>query len=189
MQHSEWLRLIFEACIYLGLLLFLAQQKSLMSTLKALSLPYQIFLAVLVIAMLGAQLIDGGKRTFPFVVWAMYTRPAYGDPQYYDYSAMSQNGREVQLDVFRVSRTLSSRLMFPLRDMAREFDRAREESQRQAMIADYETILRAVAHMYNRRNPDDPIRTIYVWHCTIPLHAYRNSSSIQRRLLWQLQVQ
>jgi hypothetical protein len=189
MQTREALRLIFEASMYFGLLLFLAHQKSLMSTLKALRLPYQIFLAGLVIAMLGAQLIDGGKRTFPFVVWAMYTRPAFGDPQYYDYSARSQNGREVQLDVFRVSRTLASRLMFPLREMARELDGAWEESQRQAMIADYETILRAVARMYNRRNPDDPIRTIYVWHCTIPLHAYRNSSSIQRRLFWQLEVQ
>ena len=119
----------------------------------------------------------------------MYTRPAYGDPQYYDYSAMSQNGREVQLDVFRVSKTLSSRLMFPLRDIAREIDRAWEEAQRQALIADYETVLRAISHMYNRRSPDDPIRTIYVWHCTIPLHAFRTSLSIQRRLLWQLQVQ
>jgi len=189
MQQGEWLRLIFEACIYLGLLLFLARRKPLISTLKALRPPYQVFLAGLVIAMLGAQLSDGGKRTFPFVVWSMYTRPAYGDPQYYDYSAVSQNGRELPLDVFRVSRTLSSRLMFPLRDLAREIDRAGEGAQRQAMIADYETMLRAVARMYNRRNPDDPIQSIYVWHCTIPLHAYHTPASIHRRLLWELQVQ
>jgi hypothetical protein len=189
MDQSERLRLIFEACIYLGLLLFLAQQKPLISTLKALRPLYQVFLAGLVVAMVGAQLSDGGKRTFPFVVWSMYTRPADGDPQFYDYSAVSQDGREMPLDVFRVSRTLSFRLMFPLRDMARKIEWAGEGSQRRAMIADYETILRAVARMYNRRHPDDPIRTIYVWHCTIPLHAYRTPASIQRRLLWQLQVQ
>ena len=57
------------------------------------------------------------------------------------------------------------------------------------MIADYETVLRAIARMYNRRHPDDPIRTICVWHCTIPLQEYHNPSSIQRRLFWQLQVQ
>lgn len=171
------------------MLLFLAQQKPLISTLKALRPPYQVFLAGLVIAMLGAQLSDGGKRTFPFVVWSMYTRSAYGDPEYYDYSVVSQSGREMPLDAFRVSRTLSSRLMYPLRDMARKIDWAGEGSQRQAMIAEYESILRAVARMYDRRNPDDPIQTILVWHCTVPLHAYRTPASIQRRLLWQLQAQ
>ena len=179
---------LLEACMYLGLLLFMVQQKPIVSTLRALHPPYRVFLVMLVVLMLGTQLVDRGSETFPFVGWAMYASPAHGDPQYYDYSAVSQSGREVRLDVFRVSRGLSSRLMFPLRDIARSIDQAREGPQRQAMIAHYETMLRAVARMYDRHNPDDPIQTIHVWHCTIPLHGYRGPSSIQRRLFWQLQV-
>jgi hypothetical protein len=119
----------------------------------------------------------------------MYTRPAYGDPQYYDYSAVLQSGREVRLDVFRVSRSLSYRLLFPLKSMARSLDQASDERQHQALIVSYKTALQSIARMYNRRHLDDPIRTISVWHCTVSLHAYHGPASIQRRLFWQFQVQ
>ena len=189
MQARAALTAILEASIYLGLLLFLVQQKSLILTLKALRPPYTVFLAVLVIVMLGAQLLDRGRDTFPFVGWAMYVRPTYGDPQYYDYSAVLQSGREIRLDVFRVSRSLSYRLMWPLKSMARRIEQATDDWQYQAMIDDYQMALQSIARMYNRRHLDDPIRTIHVWHCTIPLHVYRGPSSIQRRLFWHLPVQ
>lgn len=176
-------------CFYLALLLFLVRQKPLMTTLKTLRLPHRVFLIVLVVFMLGAQVVDRGHETFPFVGWSMYTRPARGDPQYYTYTMVSQSGRESRLEVFRVFRSLSYRLMFPLKRMAHNIDRAPEGRQRQAMIADYETALQAVARMYNRRYPDDPIRTLHVWHYTIPLNEYHGPSSIQRRLFWQLKIQ
>src|SRR5262245_50210172 len=115
MQQRDALPLVLEACIYLGLLLFLVRHKPLMSILPALRPPYVVFLTVLVMVMFGAQLLDRGISTFPFVGWAMYARPAYGDPQYYDYSAVLQSGQEMRLDVFRVSRSLSYRLLFPLK--------------------------------------------------------------------------
>ena len=43
------------------------------------------------------------------------------------------------------SRSLSYRLMFPLKGMARAIDQASEGQQRQAVSADYETVLRAIA--------------------------------------------
>jgi len=178
-----------EGCLYLGWLLFMVQQKPLMATLKVLHRPYRVFLVVLVMLMFGAQLADRSSVTFPFVSWALYERPAHGDPQYYDYTAVSQSGQERRLEVFRASRSLSYRLMFPLNDLAHRIHQIPEGLQRQAMIADYETVLQTVAQMYNRRRPDDPIQTIRVWHCTVPLHAYRGPSSVQRRLFWQLQVQ
>lgn len=179
----------WESCLYLGWLLFMVQQKPMLATLKALSSPYRAFLVVLVMLMFGAQLVDRSGATFPFVSWALYERPAHGNPQYYDYTAVWQSGQERRLEVFRVSRSLSYRLLFPLNDMAHNIDQASEGLQRQAMIADYETALQTVAHMYNRRHPDDPIQAIRVWHCTVPLHAYHGPSSVQRRLFWQLQVQ
>jgi hypothetical protein len=139
--------------------------------------------------LLGAQLVDRDSETFPFIGWSMYTRPAHGNPQYYDYIMVLQSGREVLLEVFRLLRSLSYRLMFPLKSMAYYIDQAPEGWRRQAMIAEYEMALQAIAWMYNHRHADDPIRTIRVWHCTIPLHEYRDASSVQRRLFWQLQVQ
>ena len=178
-----------EACIYLGLLLFVGVQKPVMSTLKALRLPYRVFLVTLVMLLMGGQLVDRGSDTFPFVGWSMYARPAHGDPQYYDYTIVSESGREMQLEVFRISGSLSYRLMFPLKDMARTIAQTPYGSWRQAIIADYEVALRALARMYNRRHAEDPIQIICVWHCTIPLHQYRGPSSIERQLFRQVQVQ
>jgi len=187
-QQSEALRLLLEAGIYLGLLLFLTQQKPLMSTLKALSLPYRVFLVTLVMLLIGGQLVDRGRETFPFVGWSMYTRPASGDPEYYDYTMVAEGGQETRLEVFRLSGGLSYRLLFPLKSLARNLAQTPEGPWRQAMITEYEGALQAMARTYNRRNPEDRIQTIRVWHCTIPLHQYRHPSSIRRQLFWQLQV-
>jgi hypothetical protein len=178
-----------EVCIYLGLLLFVGMQKPIRSTLKALSLTYKVFLVTLVVLLIGGQLVDRGNETFPFVGWSMYARPAHGDPQYYDYTMVSESGPETRLEVVRLSGSLSYRLMFPLKSMAHNIAQAPEGPWREAMIADYEVALQAIARMYNRRNAEDPIQTIRVWHCTIPLHRYRDPSSIQRTLFRQLQVQ
>jgi hypothetical protein len=177
-----------ELGLYLGWLWFVIQQKSMLATLKALRPPYRVFLVTLVLVMCGAQLADQSHATFPFVSWALYERPAHGDPQYYDYTAVLQSGQERRLEVFHASRSLSYRLMFPLNDMAHTIHRAAQGQQRQALVTDYETVLQTVAHLYNHRHPDDPIRTVRVWHCTVPLRAYHGPSSIQRRLFWQLQV-
>jgi hypothetical protein len=181
--------MMVELCLYLAWLWFMIRQKPMMATLKALRLPYRVFLVALVMLMFGAQLIDQSHTTFPFVSWALYERPARGDPQYYDYTAVLQSGQERRLEVFRTSRSLSYRLMFPLNNMAHTIDQAPQGQQRQALLADYETVLRTVAHMYNHRHTDNPIRTVRVWHCTVPLRAYRGPSSIQHRLFWQVQVQ
>jgi hypothetical protein len=184
---GEGLRL--EACIYLALLLFIGLQKPIMPTLRALNLPYRAFLATLVILLIGGQLVDRGSETFPFVGWSMYARPAHGDPQYYEYAMVSESGRGRRLEVFRLSGSLSYRLMFPLKSMAHNISQASEAPWRQAMIADYGGALQAIARTYNRRNAEDPIQIIRVWHCTIPLHQYRDPSSIRRELFWELQVQ
>jgi hypothetical protein len=180
---------ILELCLCLAWLWFIIRQKPMMATFKALQAPYRVFLVVLVMVMFGAQLIDQSHITFPFVSWALYERPAHGDPQYYDYTAVLQSGQERRLEVFRTSRSLSYRLMFPLNNMAHTIHQAPQGQQRQELLANYEAVLRTVAHMYNQRNADDPIRTVHVWHCTVPLRAYRGPASIQRRLFWQLQVQ
>lgn len=180
---------ILELCIYLALLLFIVMQKPMMATLKALSPPYRVFLIILMMLLLGTQLVNRDNETFPFVGWSMYTRPAHGNLQYYDYTMVSQSEQEVRPEVFGLSRSLSYRLMFPLKSMAYNIDQALEGWRRQAMIAAYETALQAIARLYNHRHDDDPIRTIRVWHCTIPLHEYRDASSVQHRLFWQLQVQ
>jgi hypothetical protein len=181
--------LILELGLYLGWLWFVIRQKLMRAMLKALRLPYRVFLVTLVLVMCGAQLADQSHVTFPFVSWALYERPAHGDPQYYDYTAVLQSGQERQLEVFYTSRSLSYRLMLPLNDMAHTIHGAPQGPQRQALVADYETVLQTVAHLYNHRHAEDPIRTVRVWHCTVPLRAYRGPSSIQRRLFWQLQVQ
>jgi hypothetical protein len=178
-----------EACIYLALLLFVGVQKPLMSTLKALRLPYRLFLITLVILLIGGQLVDRGSETFPFVGWSMYARPAHDGPAYYDYTMASKSGREVPLEVFRLSGSLSYRLMFLLKNMARNIAQTPEGPWREAMITDYEGALPAIARMYNRGNAEDPIQTIRVWHCTIPLHQYRHPASIRRELFRELQVQ
>jgi hypothetical protein len=66
MPERTALRLILEAGIYLGLLLFLVQQKPLMSIPQAVRPPSKVFLVALVVVMLGAQLLDRGMGTFPF---------------------------------------------------------------------------------------------------------------------------
>jgi hypothetical protein len=189
MQQREALPLILEAGIYLGLMLFVGMQKPIMSTLKALRLPYRVFLVTLVMLVIGGQLVDRGRETFPFVGWSMYARPAHGDPQYYDYTMVSESGREMRLEVFRLAGSLSYRLMFPLTSLAHIIAQTPDGPRRQAMITDYERALEALARMYNRRNFEDPIQTIRVWHCTIPLRQYRDPSSVQRKLFTHLQVQ
>ena len=106
--YHEW-RLLLEASIYLVLGLLVVRQKVVVSTLEALRPSYRLFLATLVALLLGAQLLGRSYETFPFVEWAMYSRPPAAQPQYYDYTAVLQSGREVPLNFTRQFRGGASR--------------------------------------------------------------------------------
>ena len=64
-----------------------------------------------------------------------------------------------------------------------------DSAQRAALISQHEATLAALARLYNREHLEDPIRTIKVSECTIPLNTYAEGSSIKTRSLWEVKLE
>ena len=183
--YHNW-QLILEVSIYLVWVLLVGRQKGIVSTLEALPSSYRLFLVTLVALLLSAQLLGQSYETFPFVEWAMYSRVPAAQPQYYDYTAVLQSGQEVPLNLTPQFPRVSRQLRMALENMARQIAHDQDGPTRQAVIARYESTLRAVGRKYNLSPANDPVQAIRAWLCTISLAAYRGKEAIERRLFWHV---
>ncbi len=147
-------------------------------TLAALDRPRRIALAAMVLLGLAGQLALG-TRAFPFVNWHMYATTPDGDPTVYEYDAVLRSGRTVPLVPGRfLGPESADRLMEALR---RQVVRLRVAGPDEALRTEHERALAAVARLYDRAHPADPVAAVRVSERTI---ALRSGAQSAPRVLW-----
>lgn len=178
-----------EIVCYLILFAFLARQKPLVDTFLALGLAHRIFLGGFLIAMLAGHLIDRSGKTYPVVAWSMFTRPVEGDPVYFEYAGILEDGQQVALHFDSLfPNTLGRNTIIKMTWLAKSIAKTEPGPERQEQIAHYERTLQALGQKHNATHADNPVRTVHVWECRVPLKDYRGLSSLQRKPFWTVEI-
>jgi hypothetical protein len=139
--------------------------------------------------LLGLSLLLGGhaasdpEGTYPFPAWDMYTVSSPGDVRFIEYEAELSSGRRERLLIAELFPAGGRHFRARLDEAAYAADRRPPESDQVQTTADLEALLAAVAAEHDARSPEDPIRMIRLWVCTIPPRDYRGPESVSRQLL------
>ncbi len=91
---------MLEALIYGALLGLVVSRPGVRDLARKLPLPYRVASASLVVLLVVGQLVEDGAA-FPFIPWDMYTRPAPFDPVVFEYTGLTESGKELPLDLRR----------------------------------------------------------------------------------------
>ena len=186
LRFYEQRALIAESAVYLAFLLLLARSASLQALLGVLGRRRRVFLVGLVGIMIGGQLVDRSGWTFPFVDWSMYAYPPDHLPKYYEYTGVMRSGAETESPFGGMYD--SRRIRWKLKGLARRQENADTDDQRKEAKKRYERMLGDAAAEYNRRHPEDPLRTVRVRECIIPLDGISGRSAITSRLFFEMLI-
>jgi hypothetical protein len=133
--------------------------------------------------LLGGHAMSDPEETYPFPAWDMYTVSNPGDVRFVEYEAELSTGRRERLLIAELFPAGGRHFRARLDEAAYAAEHVPPGSNESRTIADLEALLAAVAYEHDTRNPEDPIRRIRLWVCTIPPRDYRGPESISRRLL------
>jgi hypothetical protein len=177
---------LLEALLILLVLWPLARHEGLIRLFRNLNTRHTIFTACLFGALAAGQLAS--VNSFPFVTWDMYGRPESGDPDVYEYTGVLASGKTVPLVPSRILSSIAadriiSRLHAQVETLYRKAPRREAE-----LRAEHEGTLAALARLYNRKFPGDPLQTVMVSSRTIHLDAYSNANSSKTVVLWQVRI-
>ena len=179
--------MVFEACLYGILIVYLAKQPALIAMLGALKPLQRGFFTTLVAMCLVVQIANISNDWYPFVTWPMYSGSRPDDPRYHEYTAVRADGKEVEFRIVHLLRT-SGRLAVHMLDRALfEIQRRPPGPKRAASETRLWALLEVLAARHNKRYPDR-IVAIRIWQCTIPMASYDGPQSIERKLLREFRL-
>lgn len=139
----------------------------------------------LVLLVLG-QFVGGGRHTFPFVRFAMFTDPGPPDAHYYSYLGLTRAGRSVQVDPVA---------LYPSLDRGRFAGRLFESAE--AAIAGgsgsaageaYDDLLLALLRRQNVGRDDPLVRLdVYLVHAELDPPP-RHRTAVAARRMWSVEA-
>lgn len=178
--------LIIEAVVYVGFIVLLSRNRAVVRLLRDLSHLHRGLLIGCLVLMIGAQLLGRSHRTFPFVGWSMFTRSRQGDARYLEYRGTTRHGAPTSQPLVGIFDTVKMR--WRLKGLIEQSEKPQKPEKQEAARTEFNRLLRAAADAYNRRNAEDPLRSIRVSDYTVPLRAYRDRSSVEGRFLAELNL-
>jgi hypothetical protein len=118
----------------------------------------------------------------------MYGRPETGDPDVYEYTGVLSSGKTVPLVPSRLLSSIAadrivSRMHAQVEALYRKAPRREVE-----LRGEHEGTLAALARLYNRKFPGDPVETVIVSSRTIHLDAPNSANSSKSVILWQVRI-
>jgi hypothetical protein len=172
---------MIELLLCVAIALFLATQPELRALLRRLDPGHRVFLGAFLGSMLLGQLVDDGKRSFPFVPWNMYDQRAVGDPFFHQYQLLRASGRRQSLSGSGPDPAISPQMQQRLQELegsgAHDTDRVRSDA-----AAELDAILRSLAVARARDVPDDPPVALEIWRATVQLHDPRSPTDVHVEL-------
>lgn len=173
-----------EALLVAALLYILLASRPALAAVRSMPPGQRLVAATLVGAVLGGHFHARVYNTFPFVDWDIYAQVMGGDPHFLDYYATREDGAEEQLipeDLFPV---LRKKLAVQLEQLADAIEAGGEPQRRETLVRWYEGLLLAMARADRRQHPGNPLVTLRIEKCTIPLEDYAGRNSIVCEPFW-----
>lgn len=166
-----------EAFVYLLLLLACASHAPLRSAVVQMGTTQGLVVGTLLLLAVGGQLYKWTPGSYPFATWSMYAN-LNPPTDFAQFNALRRSGSTILFPFAEVS---GSKRTFQYHFSAR-LDVVRRSSGASAAktkaIAELNLWLRSLAQVYNRRHPEDPIRSIEGVSCALPIHNYTGPGSI-----------
>jgi hypothetical protein len=173
-------RSVQELSVYLLLLLACLSHKPIRETFLGLS-TYRIALLLTFFSLaIAGQLYNVGTRTYPFIPWGMYSE-VDPDREFVKYEAVLGSEKTIDFPFRHVSPSSSPRAFAESFDrrallMARMKEGEPPIKGNNKIVAELGNPLSAVARLYNRRYPSDPIRSVHVSVCSVSIAGDQGSS-------------
>jgi hypothetical protein len=129
---------------------------------RRLPLRYKVPLGALFVLQLVGQLLLG-ERGFPFVRWELYGQTSVGEPEFYEYWAVLQNGSYRPLVLAQLMPGLAAkRLASTLFRQVNELRRSDARNADSALRRHHEQLVCMLAKIYERKFPQAPLLGITV---------------------------
>ena len=176
-------------CLFYGLLLaWLARRPEIQRRLRGDGAGYGRIIVAFVALLIAGQVVSDGRRTYPFVHWAMYTTPARKAPIFLECHGVLADGKKVVIPAARVFKSLSVRLTRTWLKLAEaavaETDpEAQGESWRR-----FDGLVESMVLEYNRKNPGPPVFEAVVWQIMIPANARSDTDAYPREVFRRVTV-
>jgi hypothetical protein len=179
---------IFQSGIYLTIALLLAQSGTVRRLLADLPALWRAGIFCSLGVMVTCQLAEHSFATFPAVAWDMYAQRVPEDPHYFEFTGVTSDDREVQLNFAYEFAVLNRQVMFGLANLASRIDREQDPAARDRLSREYIETVIALARTYDKAHSEFELKTIRTWRCTIPSQPFVEPDTIQRRLEHELQI-
>ena len=176
-------------CLFYGLLLaWLARRPEVRRRLRGDDAGYGRIIVAFVALLIAGQIVADGRRTYPFVHWAMYSTPARKAPIFLECHGVLADGEEVVIPAAQVFKSLSVRLT---RTWLKLAEAALDETDPEAQVESwrrFDGLVESMTLEYNRQNPGPPVVEAVVWRIMIPAGSRSDADAYPRELFRRVTV-
>jgi hypothetical protein len=181
-----WSR-VLQAILIIAVLYPLMRKKELLQVFVGIEKGYKVFAGAMFVFILVGHL--AAVNTFPFINWSMYGLPTEGDPFVYEYAGVLRSGKTVPLVLSRLLPSIAAdRLSSKLYRQIGAMNAATDSTQKAALFAQHQETLSALARLYSRRFPDDPMEVVIASRTTISLHPHKGAPDTETKVLWRVNI-
>jgi hypothetical protein len=188
---SPWPRVLEGMIILCGVALLLAQ-KPLRQALGVLRRPQRWFVGSLIGVILVTQ-VAGLKPqdTFPAVRWAMYTRQWPGQPTFYEFVGVREDGSEFVLPAYRAFRTQRRAIPWQAIRTWHKMRFAADDSSREQLEEKLRLLLTSLVRRSSEKDsaPGSKVRSVRLVECTMPRPSPGRELSTSRRNLAEITIE
>jgi hypothetical protein len=178
---------ILQAILIIAVLYPLGRKRELVNIVAGLEKGYKLFVGALFFLVLVGHL--AAVNTFPFVSWSMYGLPTEGDPFVYEYAGVLRSGKTVPLVPSRLLPSIAAdRLSSKLYRQIGAQNAATDSTQKAALFKQHQETLTALAGLYSRKFPDDPMEVVIASRATISLRPSPGASESETKVLWRVNI-
>jgi hypothetical protein len=184
--------------LYAALALFVATRPQLRETFRQLDGRRRAFVGGLFALIVIGHAIHDKELTYPFVRWGMYAKPLL-QVEYFEYTGVRSNGSEAPFPISQLVRTHTTsralecptcgkRFFDRLEYLTREFDALPAGPERDAVDDLYLRTLRSAWKGYKGRHPEADFHSVRVDRRNTSVSEYRQSRSISRTFVREVEL-
>ncbi|MCP4758305.1 MAG: hypothetical protein GY876_02435 [Planctomycetes bacterium] len=176
-------------CLFYGLLLaWLARRPEVQRRLRGDDAVYGLIIVAFVVLLIAGQLVSDGRRTYPFVHWAMYTTPARKAPIFLECHGVLADGEDVVIPAARIFKSLSVRLTRTWLKLAEAAVAETDPEMQVESWRKFDGLVQSMMLEYNRKNPGSPVIEAVVWRVMIPASKRSNTEAYPREVFRRVTV-
>ena len=187
---SPWPRVLEGMAILCGVALLVAQ-RPLRQALGGLRTPQRWLVGSLIGVILVTQ-VAGLKPsdTFPAVQWSMYTRQWPGQPTFFEFVGVREDGGEFVLPAYRAFRTQRRAVPWQAVRTWYKLQRTEDDASREQLEEDLRLLLKSLVKRSKGQNsaPGHQVTGVRIVQCTMPRPSPGRELSTTRRILAEIPI-